>query len=52
MVNLGPGGGDIDGHQISYIRRDGGARFRPKRNSIGSAESRRRREPVVSKACD
>jgi hypothetical protein len=27
MVSLGPGSGDIDGHQISYIRHHGCAKF-------------------------
>jgi len=27
MVSLGPGGDDIDGHQISYIRHHGGVKF-------------------------
>jgi len=51
IVSLGPGGGDIDGHQISYIRRHGGAKFGQKNfHVIGSAEPPRRR--VVSNACD
>lgn len=49
MVSLGPGSSDIDGHQISYIRHDGGAKFVQKNfHVIGSAEPPRRGVPVVS----